>query len=367
MKKKADFGARTLVTIILTILGFVILLFFLFNLINIGKVDKEACHQSVILRGTTPETLESFVPLNCKTEKICITTKTFGGECEDFENSKGITYIRVNKKEQVEKAIAESLIDCWSMMGEGKLSLFHQFLADQYGVGDVYPSCVMCSRIAFDKIALAKSKIELSTVNVERYMATHAIGSDDISYLDYISGPNSAPLSISESLNFPDILGNKSNRTSAGIEILTEEEKKAEVERQKNEFNIQSDEIGILFMQVSAPKGGETLANIAKSSLFVGAAAGGTFGFRNTFGVVGRLGKFACTKGGPAIIACSAVALGAIFVQQANVAANRNIAAGVCSDVVMGDKARDGCSVVRAVNYDEESIGAYCLGIESSK
>ena len=55
-------------------------------------------------------------------------------------------------------------------------------------------------------------------------------------------------------------------------------------------------------------------------------------------------------------------------VPQIGVLINRHVSAGKCGDVSLGGMSGDagsGCSVVRAVNYNEEEIGSYCSVVES--
>src|SRR3990172_6186358 len=153
MKKKADISASTIVTVFLLIIGFGILLLFYYQINFSERVDKEACHQSVVFRATLPAFagIKDFIPLKCKTEKVCVTSKLFGQSCDDFKGASGVTKAKVNNKGGVEKVIAQRIFDCWEMMGEGKVSIFSQWFAETYGLGSVYPTCVICSRIAFDR------------------------------------------------------------------------------------------------------------------------------------------------------------------------------------------------------------------------
>ena len=85
----------------------------------------------------------------------------------------------------------------------------------------------------------------------------------------------------------------------------------------------------------------------------------------------GRSGKILSTlsKAGRAITPFTKVvavaALIAGIAQQGSVAYNRDVTAGYCGDVSSGGEERDGCSVVRTVNYNKEEIGSYCSVIES--
>jgi len=63
--KKAALSAKMIVTIILLVAGFIILLFFMLRFVWTERVDKEVCHESVILRATLPSIIEKYIPLKC--------------------------------------------------------------------------------------------------------------------------------------------------------------------------------------------------------------------------------------------------------------------------------------------------------------
>jgi len=188
--KKGEMTSTMLVSIILLVVGFGIILFIYSQLAFEGQVDREICHESVILRGTLPDTLglKDAAPLKCKTSKICVRgKKIFGkGECEEFTNADSVINNNVNDLTQIEKLISQEIVGCWRMMGEGKISLFSESAAE-YGFGDVYPSCVICSRIAFDKESLAEKGIDIEERNVLNYMLTHKIPNGEKSYYGYSS------------------------------------------------------------------------------------------------------------------------------------------------------------------------------------
>ena len=83
--KKGDLTSFQIINIVLAIAGFVVVLIFLSILFSDrGETDREVCRLSILTRATAPDILQANVPLKCKTEKICITTKLFGGECNQF-------------------------------------------------------------------------------------------------------------------------------------------------------------------------------------------------------------------------------------------------------------------------------------------
>lgn len=117
-------------------------------------------------------------------------------------------------------------------------------------------------------------------------------------------------------------------------------------------------EIAILFMQISAPGHGDSILNLGKAVLGIGIAGGY---FAGPSAVISGI-KAVGLKGGLIAIGVAIVGMGA---QQISVAYNRGVTAGYCGDISVGQEARNGCSVVRTVNYDEKDIKKYCSVIES--
>jgi hypothetical protein len=134
-KKKGEMTTEQIVLLIILIVSFVIILFFLLRL-NLGKTtDSETCHNSVATRGAGVLPKES-VPLNCKTQYICITKD---GSC-DLNNAQ---IEKVKNKEEVYSVLANLMADCWWMFGEGKLNY----------VGKDFQSeldCSICNQISLD-------------------------------------------------------------------------------------------------------------------------------------------------------------------------------------------------------------------------
>lgn len=359
--KRGELSTSTIVIIIIILAGFALVIFFWYQISWTGEIDKQVCHQSVIYRATLPGTAgaKDFIPLKCKTDKICITSKSYPGSCKEFENAKGITIVKADNVQQIEKTIAENIIACWKTMGEGKASIFSQWIAENYGFGATYPSCIICNRIAFDSDGLKKAGINLDEMNVENYMRTRAIPDKDISYYDYLAGEN-GKISFGDK-NIPD------------YKIDEETGKLARIDSDGNEFfipltreNAPSDykELSVLFMQISAPSHGQSAMNIGELAL------GGLIGGFATAPVTTAkslqgLGKL-CTSGGwIGPVVCGGILAIAGVVQQGNVAYNRAVSAGYCGDVSAGGEERNGCSVVRTVNYNATAIKEYCAIIES--
>lgn len=372
--KKGEITTGTLITIILLILGFLIVLFLYYQINWTGRVDREVCHQSVIYRATLPAFagMKEYVPLKCKTEKICITSGLIGGSCEDFKNAKGVVKVKVKNKEQIERFISQEIVDCWSMMGEGKVSVFSQWIAENYGFGQVYPTCVVCSRIAFDKTSLKEKEIDIGSIDVQNYMDNHAVPNKDISYTEYFAGEG-GKISVS-----PDLDKVKESIVDIGRELKADAEDKEgrekdlesankieelttqngvlgeDVPQEKEEVG----EISVMFMQISSPEHLKSLANMGKVVIGVGVTGGFILGSPTK---IISLGKTIISH---PIISAIVAAVG-IGVQQINVAWMRSVTAGYCGGISVGTEARSGCSVVRIVKYDEENLNKFCVVIDS--
>jgi len=362
IKKKGDLPSGFVVIVVLLVIGFVILLYFLFKFLWTPTVNNEVCHQSVIIRGTAASVsllAEDYVPLKCQTAKYCITTKLIGkGNCEEF---KGESYssVRVKNVEDIDQFISREILGCWKMMGEGRLSLFTQYLAKKYGVfGTVYPTCVFCSRIAFDKESL--KGMDLSGINLLDYMSKHKPPESDLTYSKYF-GESKAGISF----NFQNAISGITVDNNGMITAV--ETKGAQLEltalsgediKKLEAKDIYDKELTVMFMQISAPGYWESAKNIFKDAGFT--AAGTVLIlpvfkiFKTVVGIVG--------KGGA--ITLGLLAAGAVY-QVGSVAHNRAVTATYCGDVSAPGEARNGCSAVRTVNYDVNSISQYCSEIES--
>ncbi len=350
--KKGSLTATQLVTIILLVIGFAILLFVFYQINWTGQIDKQICHESVILRATSPLATQGLVPLKCRTSKICVSSGIIGGKCKkEFENAKGITKVKVKEVEQIEKLVTQEIIDCWTMMGEGKVSLFSQYWAERFGVGGVYSTCVICSRVAFDE----KLDLNLDEMNVLDYMVRHRIPDGEVSYYEYLTSEG-GKMSVGDSLTITDI-----DKDEEGNPIVEEEGDLETINFKELEDPFESkDEMAILFMQISAPEHGDSILNIGKAVLGVGIGSFvGPSWVRK--GVV-KVAKAIGLKGGLITLGVAVVAAGA---QQINVAHSRGVTAGYCGDVSVGKDARNGCSVVRTVKYNAEEIDKYCSVLEN--
>jgi hypothetical protein len=358
--KKGALPVEWLVGIILTILGVVVIGAFLYGNFSGGDIDREACRVSVNTRATLPYAVQGYVPLKCQTEKICITGKLLGkGECEEFEGVKNFVTMRVGNNEkglkQIEQIYAQETLECWNIMGRGELSLFSSGAAQYYGLGDVYSTCVVCSRIAIDGNSL--DKVPFQKLNVQEYMLTHAVPGTEKSYFDFMFGENYAPVTFDGKVGIPKSEAVESE--GGDFEVSVNGESEGEVNVEDLEGNPSIDDItkesAILFMQIDSPEHGRTFLTSVGTVLGIDLISKGFFGKAVVTSSLRSVGA----KVGIPILALFGV------YQQGSVAYNRAVAAGYCGDIKYGSEAREGCSAVRVTNYDLGSIRNYCQVIES--
>ena len=357
--KKAEISIAMIITIIILIVGFIILLIFYYNIGGTGTIDDQICHESVIFRATMPAAVSDYVPLKCKTKKYCVTNRLFGNNCTSFTGEKGITKVKVTKDGDIEKLYAQEILKCWEMMGEGKVSLFTQWGATTFGFGGIYPTCAICSRIAIDVDSINKSKINLSKVNVYEYMLTHKVPNKEISYYEAIAKENPSSFSLKNTISLNPI-------TISGDKVVEGSKQSIDLSNSTNVSQVvyTNNENAILFMQISAPSQGTSALNLGKAVIGTAAA---THVLAPTASWQGDKAVLkACTSGGwiGPVVCLGAVAVTIAF-QQGNVAYQRSVAAGYCGDITTGTDARNGCSVVRPVEYNLEEISKYCQVIET--
>ncbi|MCK5603471.1 hypothetical protein KAR91_16420 [Candidatus Pacearchaeota archaeon] len=325
--KKGELMTGQIVGFILLVVSFIILIWIYSNVAFPGMIDETVCHESVVLRATlgavTGETGKSLAPLQCKTKKICL-----GGDCEEFDGAENVLNVeQIDDDRDIEKEIAQEMVSCWTMMGEGKVGVFSSDIADQFQVSNVESTCVVCARIAVNEEAV-KDKVDMADVNPMDYMFRHKVPGREISYYEFFSG-DSQGASVQE-----EFLANKTAADN------------------------NAPEVAIVFMQADAgPKGWDLVKNDMIAVLGAGIVSkqvGGSFIIRQGIKAVG--GTYA---------AVTAVGVAAIIggVQTYNVYNNEQIIAGYCGDISLGEK--QGCSVVRAIPYNVESLKQHCGYIES--
>ena len=161
LKNKKGLEAEVLIGIIIIIMVSVVIFFFLRGLTWKGVIDREACHQSVLMRSLPSaigDSLKKTIPLKCKTEKILI----------DFDD-----------EELIKNRIANAMYDCWWMLGEGKLDFFSE--TGTFGIEKT--SCIICSTLKFD----GNVRNKFGEIDLTDYLQDGQIPLKNQTYLEYFS------------------------------------------------------------------------------------------------------------------------------------------------------------------------------------
>ena len=185
-EKTGELTTQQVVGLIILITSFAVILFFFFRL-NLGETtNKEICHNSVVLKG---KSVAGFGSLDCRTNYLCISG---GEECEGISptETKEIDLTKDNAKNEIMKAIADEMADCWWMFGEGKVDYGGSWDST---VEKIIPwseyNCAVCSNIKFDK-KIQENFQEGINYN-EFYNFLNNKKDDSQTYLKYLYGSDS--------------------------------------------------------------------------------------------------------------------------------------------------------------------------------
>ena len=344
-KRGFDFLWGLVLSVIIAIIAFSILLYFLLGIDTKGFTLDETCKLSVLTRATAPDIAKKALglPLKCTTRKVCITDSLFGKCEEQFAGDDANRIVLSSDKDEaaktVAKTVADSMLACWRMMGEGKLDLFgnpQDLLSD-----DAKASCVVCTRVAFDKDFVYKDK---KTKELDKDFEKVAEVLDINKFIE----ENTAPQSQQTYLN---LFTDSSIRSYGGEfkDSIGKSEGKA------------TDEIAILFAQINTDKDPfEAGVN--------GALAAGTFLLigNNALSPLGKtVSLFTKTAGRTfgifTLVAEVAITAGVGVASGIKASNDQMISAAYCGEFTSSEEKKKGCSVVTAVDYNKiDEVNRLC-------
>jgi len=188
MNKNGEVSVSFLISVIVLVIGFVILLILVGSFFWKSDIDKEVCHQSIVLRSAARLKfidVRDAVPLKCKTEKICLSMS--GEDCSQLRSTASDPVRKISisacsdescstARAEILEAVSDSMVRCHAMLGEGKLNFMSQgFEQLNYGL--------ICSRIVFDDTT--KEKVpSLSAGEFFSYLEKKQVG--EVSALEYL-------------------------------------------------------------------------------------------------------------------------------------------------------------------------------------
>jgi len=154
-EENSSMGA--IIGLIMFAVGFLAVLYIIFILQPWKITEQEICHNSVVMKSSAINVnnlLKNTVPLNCKTQSVCISED---GTCEKL-TSPEIKKVGEEKNE-VYQVLADQLANCWWMFGEGKVD----YVGKEVFAGKLY--CSLCSQIVFDDSVKMFTDVERGVVN----------------------------------------------------------------------------------------------------------------------------------------------------------------------------------------------------------
>lgn len=175
MNRKGEMTTEQIVILIVLIASFAVILFFISRLNLFSENEDNICHNSVVARGNVAKisgSTSNSIPLDCERSYICITSDKV---CPNMQKP---IVIKVKTKEDVYRALAEEMADCWWMFGEGKINYVGADMFDK-----LY--CSICDQIVFDaSVKKIFDSDNFSRVEFYNYLVKNNVSSG-ISYSKY--------------------------------------------------------------------------------------------------------------------------------------------------------------------------------------
>jgi hypothetical protein len=387
--RRGELSSAQIITLVLAIAGFLIVLAFIYGFEGSTTTDTDICKLSVVGRATTSEVLAgsgAYIPLKCTTGKICITGSS-SGECNQFAGEKNVQFVRLSgglsqEKEIIESISAQTMYDCWNMMGQGKLDLVSTY-AKQLGWSQGQSTCVICTRVALaddvpKELLDPKSS---NSIDMNTYLATHQVPGSDKTYLQSSVDADTKAVLAAKMANDQTALQAANTKLSTDQTALQAANTKLSTDQAtmdaakkslddttlqastqmsfKPDTNFARNEIAFVFMQIKSQSFSDALGNQVSLGA---AAAGGSFAISP--GKVLSASKFLFSWTG-AIFALVAVGADVGFTAL-NTFEGQKVAAGYCGTFTSSDSAAKGCSLVQAMPYSFKDISNLCQVIQGS-
>ncbi len=180
-KKGEDSTTWTIITAILIILAFAGLFVWIgggFKTFAGGATDTEICRLSVLQKAKYKigETPILDTDLRCPTKNLNIL---YGKD----EKIRGEENIVAKSQNDVKRAIADEMFDCWYKFGNGEVD----FVKGRFDLGDD-KTCFVCTDIRFGKNLVSSTAIGNRIDNFEDYLSQTGIPGRDITYWEYFGG-----------------------------------------------------------------------------------------------------------------------------------------------------------------------------------
>ncbi len=363
MDKRGELTSQQIAILVLAIGGFVLVFLFLFAIFdNQSLTERELCSLSVLERATLPAVAQQAIPLQCTTEKVCITLDNglFGKEsdCKQFAGEENVRVVKVKlgdlgqqteAQRTIERETANAIFDCWAMTGQGKLDVFRgeggvattitsgllDLLGSDVGqlVKTIQPKCIVCSRVALSEELVKEDEKTniLKRVNSNAFMARELVPGSTLTYLQTMTDESVRSYAGADKIDTSEE-GNKYAKPSVG-----------------------GSQIAVIFMQIKTE--GDPTKIAEEAAIMAGTAIGGG-------GLLTGVGRKAITSF-PIISTIVALAgTGGAYLAAKDIAEdNQAVSFAACGEAEKnGDKAKLGCSLVKPVVWDVKTVNDMCFG-----
>ena len=178
-KKGAILQAKVIGLILLIVAAAIVIGFVVTEYI-VGRtaIDKQDCYNTVVARNNVLARGEivqtELIPLRCQTEDIDIKS---------------------TDETEIKKTIANSMYECWWMLGQGKMTFLKDDAYLRFTQNDVNSekiACVLCSTITFDE----KVKKDNISLDMMEYLQDNQIVLKNMTYLDYFLNSENSKLQV---------------------------------------------------------------------------------------------------------------------------------------------------------------------------
>jgi len=185
LDKKAELTTAQIIGLIIILAGFVVILIFFLLVPWTKTIDKEVCHQSVVMRhsANVGDVGAGAVPFKCQTGKICFVFSK-SEECTEFSGIKNVNEIKIKDEEDIKKELAGLMYDCWDMLGRGLLD-YHPRGKKIGKDAWVEQYCSPCYRVAFsDEVKKEYEKIQYD--ELYKWMAVNEVPNQEKTFLQAV-------------------------------------------------------------------------------------------------------------------------------------------------------------------------------------
>lgn len=408
MNKRGELTSTQIVTIILSIIGFVLAGLGLYTIFEDDSLtNRDLCRLSILSRATVPTAGQQFVPLNCQTEKICITVDSKDNSCKQFAGEKNIRKVelKISEKEiknaeavkTIQKEVANAMYGCWLMTGKGKLDIFPpgegtstpaaDFLMQLGASVDllsikVNPSCIVCSRVAFsDALIEADKKYHfLKDIDYNNFLSTQTVPGTNQNYLDAFTGQKGTGYgSIAQDETISAYLGKTTltneeyeefKKLIANAKFITTPEQRATYDE-----IIRTKENTIAYLsKFTKPQGTNQMA-IMFAQIKVSADTPQD-AFWNAMTTGGVMGSIAAVTGPGSLLSVPAWAVKILTVggvstylaydAEAKTTANQALSVNTCGVFESTQANQKGCSLVKLMDWNVNEVNSLCYNIEGN-